>query len=436
MLDVGSNTKNMKIFKNIFITSLGSGIKLDGSQSITPMYDSNISIYNNLFSGGGQTGLKIGCEYTGGCNNITVYNNIFNMYSRTGTQIGIKFERATGYRHWFADITIKYNTIYVGKSGCPLQINVERNWMKNIYVVNNIFQSNSTASYQISATIVNSTDSCFYFYNNLYDHTSKTSNTAWNDGTGKFEATAVRGDPDFVDWKKGNFHLNSTSPAIDAADSTYTISTDYDGRPRPQKRSYDIGAYEYYTAIPLAITNVMITPDPQQKGGYLNINCNVTDNGGHVDEVWVNITYPDHTTKNFSMNPSYYFNQTYSQIGTYQFFIWANDTNRNRNISRGHVFQIIPMLSSAFLVGIISDTNDSRPSVISIKAELVIYIRINPFSFNILSPNEKIFVSKDYKGYLGTKFIIGTFNAAVLSEKSSNDPLHHRILNRLNQEPQ
>jgi len=114
MLDLASNTKNGRIFKNTFITKVNSAIKLDGSQSASPAeYDSNISIYNNLFSGGGQTGLKIGCEYTGGCNNITVYNNIFNMYNITGSQVGIKFEGNTSYTQWFADITIKYNTIYV-----------------------------------------------------------------------------------------------------------------------------------------------------------------------------------------------------------------------------------------------------------------------------------------------------------------------------------
>ena len=435
MLDLGGNTKNGKIFKNTFITKVNSGIKLDGSQSVSPAeYVSNISIYDNLFSGVGQTGLKIGCEYTGGCNNITVYNNIFNMYDPSGgSQDGIALQRAAHYTTWFSDITIKYNTICIGKNGYPLNIAIERTKMKNIYIANNIFQSNSIGSYQITAGIyANSTDSCFHFYNNLYDHTSKRANTAWKDGTGKFEATAIRGDPEFVNRKGGNFHLNSTSSAIDAADSTYTISTDYDGCPRPQKKSYDIGAYEYYTdtAVTPVITNVKITPGPQQRGGYLNISCNVIDNRGGVDEVWVNITYPDHTTHNFSMNPRYYFNQTYSQIGTYQFFIWADDTNRNRNISRGHMFQIIPALSNAFLIGMISDANDSSGSVISIKTKVVLYIGFNPFSFNVLSSNEKIFVSKNYAGYISTKFIIGVFNAAVLSEKSTNDPLQHRILNR------
>jgi hypothetical protein len=44
----------------------------------------------------------------------------------------------------------------------------------------------------------------------------------------------------------GNFHLGSTSPAIDAAKSIVDApSADYDGTTRPQGTNRDIGAFEY-----------------------------------------------------------------------------------------------------------------------------------------------------------------------------------------------
>jgi hypothetical protein len=51
--------------------------------------------------------------------------------------------------------------------------------------------------------------------------------------------------PGFVNPSAGDFHLMSTSPAIDAADPAATISADYDGTPRPQGARRDIGAFEY-----------------------------------------------------------------------------------------------------------------------------------------------------------------------------------------------
>jgi hypothetical protein len=52
-------------------------------------------------------------------------------------------------------------------------------------------------------------------------------------------------DPRFVNAAQGDFHLMAGSPAIDAADPTATLSTDYDGVSRPQGAGRDLGAFEY-----------------------------------------------------------------------------------------------------------------------------------------------------------------------------------------------
>jgi hypothetical protein len=94
------------------------------------------------------------------------------------------------------------------------------------------------------------------------------------------------------------------------------------------------------------ITNVQDSPDPQELGGYINISANVTDNIG-VDEVYLNITYPNGNNMNFSIKQNrtgdtYYCNKTYSGVGTYNYFIWANDTSGNENISDTYYFEIQP----------------------------------------------------------------------------------------------
>jgi len=91
---------------------------------------------------------------------------------------------------------------------------------------------------------------------------------------------------------------------------------------------------------PPEISNVDANPDPQETGGYVNITCDVTDNT-EVGIVKVNITYPDSSTHNETMLVgSYYYNNTYSQVGTYNYYIWAEDTNSNSDVSTGHSFTI------------------------------------------------------------------------------------------------
>ena len=52
-------------------------------------------------------------------------------------------------------------------------------------------------------------------------------------------------DPRFVNPPTGDFHLQSSSPAIDAGLTLSEVPTDFDGVSRPQGSGYDIGAYEF-----------------------------------------------------------------------------------------------------------------------------------------------------------------------------------------------
>ena len=54
----------------------------------------------------------------------------------------------------------------------------------------------------------------------------------------------VRVDPKFVDAGHTNYHLSATSPVKDLADPAASITTDFDGDPRPQNGRSDMGADE------------------------------------------------------------------------------------------------------------------------------------------------------------------------------------------------
>ncbi len=57
----------------------------------------------------------------------------------------------------------------------------------------------------------------------------------------------VFGNPDFVNINAGNFHLLSTSPAIDKGTAVNAPNVDFDSVSRPIGDGYDIGAYKYPT---------------------------------------------------------------------------------------------------------------------------------------------------------------------------------------------
>lgn len=106
---------------------------------------------------------------------------------------------------------------------------------------------------------------------------------------------------------------------------------------------YSVGGVEEAPAedtIPPEISDIDANPDTQIVDRYVNITCNVIDNQG-VNNVKLNITYPDSTQVNVSMSGgSYYYNDTYGQVGTYNYYIWTDDTSGNTNISSVYHFDI------------------------------------------------------------------------------------------------
>ena len=52
-------------------------------------------------------------------------------------------------------------------------------------------------------------------------------------------------DPKFLNPLAGDFHLQAGSPAIDAADTAATETSDFDSTARPQGAGRDMGAFEY-----------------------------------------------------------------------------------------------------------------------------------------------------------------------------------------------
>ncbi|MCD6171675.1 MAG: Ig-like domain repeat protein, partial [Thermoplasmata archaeon] len=99
---------------------------------------------------------------------------------------------------------------------------------------------------------------------------------------------------------------------------------------------------------PPTISDVKAQPSSQNIGGNVNISCNVEDEFG-VQNVFINITYPDGSYDNISISQNktddmYYYNNSYNMMGLYNFFIYAIDTTNNGKKSVSKQFQIADLM--------------------------------------------------------------------------------------------
>jgi hypothetical protein len=141
-----------------------------------------------------------------------------------------------------------------------------------------------------------------------------------------------------------------------------------------------------------AIIDVTADPDPQEVEGSVNISANIVDNY-ELFGAWVDITDPnDNPLGNFSMSYNsdtnrYYYEQAYDIVGTYQFTIWARDTNFNWNSSFGQ-FRIhdttLPEISD---VTAHPDPQEVE-GLVDISAILEDNYELNEVWINITDPND------------------------------------------------
>jgi len=102
--------------------------------------------------------------------------------------------------------------------------------------------------------------------------------------------------------------------------------------------------FEVEDTTPPSISNVTASPSPTSPGQAVNISAEI-DDVVSVDEVYLEITDPDDDVTNHSITgnvtgDTYYSSRTYTELGTYQYTIYAIDDHGNAVTSPQHTFTI------------------------------------------------------------------------------------------------
>jgi outer membrane protein assembly factor BamB len=109
-------------------------------------------------------------------------------------------------------------------------------------------------------------------------------------------------------------------------------------RDRAGNWNVTLGQFETVDTTPPFILDVTAVPDPQEPFAPVNISTAVSDNH-KILEAWVDIVDPNSIpVGNFSMSydvgaDRYFYERTYSEIGTYDYTVWVRDVAGNWNSS-------------------------------------------------------------------------------------------------------
>jgi gliding motility-associated-like protein len=229
----------------------------------------NVKVYNCILNNIGNDGIQVGSA-----TNVVVHDNTIigtgiknNNAHQNGIQMGDGTTQALVYNN-YVDQARGYGIFDTGGGGTYYNNIVMNSLLDGIFLRDDLLVGvpvgpgrAPTGFTIVNNTIINSLNyavynlsenpNMSYFYNNIIVNQKtpyiylNNSNVKWTESNNikTLDITSVK----FVNSSTKDFHLLSTSPAINAGKdaSSIGVSFDYDKQPRPSGASYDIGAFEF-----------------------------------------------------------------------------------------------------------------------------------------------------------------------------------------------
>jgi hypothetical protein len=200
----------------------------------------------------------------GACNGV---QGIYHSLLRGKIANNLSYRNSSfGIHLWHAanETTIVNNTVFNnGSSSMGGGIVVGRGdsgagVMNNTLILNNIVYNNPSSGI---SQYCYSGDNCIGTGNVVANNLVYGSRTAISLKVGSATGT-IAADPQFVNYQAsglGDYHLRSTSPAIDKGQTAYAPTTDLSNVARPQGNGIDIGAYEFVSPTPAPAPDIKLS---------------------------------------------------------------------------------------------------------------------------------------------------------------------------------
>jgi len=209
---------------NTVYNNTGSAFCLyhSGSSDVHDNIVRNNLIYGNAYDDGARNNDNAALLLASGDNNQAYNNILYGNGNINHANAGGGGGGGLGVSYGCTNCKIYNNTIY-GNVGIGLSITNSPNTdMKNNIIFGNGI--NRIVDWGGSAGSTSTTNLC-------------------GDNTGM--SCILTTNLKFVNAASNDFHLQASSPTIDAGTTVSVVTTDFDGVSRPQGSAYDIGAYEY-----------------------------------------------------------------------------------------------------------------------------------------------------------------------------------------------